>query len=42
MDIASSVGEAKEKMNNKNYDVIASDYWMPIKDSLEFMKDLRG
>ena len=41
VDIASSVDEAKEKMRHKNYDVIVSDYWMPIQDGLEFLKDLR-
>ncbi len=41
VDIVYSVDEAKEKMKTKTYDVIVSDYWMPIKDGLEFLKDLR-
>jgi len=41
VDIACSVDEAKEKIKTKTYDVIVSDYWMPRKDGLEFLKDLR-
>ena len=41
VDIAYSVDEAKEKMKTKTYDVIVSDYWMPRKNGLEFLKDLR-
>lgn len=38
---ASSVEEAVEKMKKKTYDVIVSDYKMPAKDGLEFLKELR-
>jgi PAS domain S-box-containing protein len=42
VDTALSVGEAFEKLDNTKYDVIISDYQMPIKDGLEFLKELRG
>jgi PAS domain S-box-containing protein len=38
---ASSVKEAKEKMEAKTFDVIVSDYIMPGKDGLEFLRELR-
>jgi PAS domain S-box-containing protein len=41
VDTASSVEEAMEKMKNRVYDVIVSDYQMPAKDGLEFLKELR-
>lgn len=41
VDTASSVEEALEKMKNRAYDVIISDYQMPGKDRLEFLKELR-
>jgi len=41
VDIASSVEEAMEKMKMKEFDVIVSDYVMPGKDGLEFLKELR-
>jgi PAS domain S-box-containing protein len=41
VDTASSVEEATEKMKKKKYDAIVSDYQMPNKDGLEFLKELR-
>jgi PAS domain S-box-containing protein len=41
VDTAVSVDEAMEKMEKKTYDVIVSDYKMPFKDGLEFLKELR-
>jgi PAS domain S-box-containing protein len=41
VDTASSVEEATEKMKNRVYDVIVSDFQMPGKDGLEFLKELR-
>lgn len=41
VDTASSVEEAMKKMKNRVYDVIVSDYQMPGKDGLEFLKELR-
>jgi len=38
---ASSVNEAMKKLNAKQFDVVVSDYQMPIKDGLEFLKELR-
>jgi len=38
---ASSVQEAIRKMKKKTFDVIVSDYMMPEKDGLEFLKELR-
>jgi len=40
-DNASSVNEALEKLNKTEYDVVVSDYQMPSKDGLEFLKELR-
>ena len=39
---ASSVDEAFQKLNAEKYDVIISDYEMPKKNGLEFLKELRG
>ena len=41
VDTASSVDEALEKLNEKDYDVIVSDYQMPDKDGLELLRTLR-
>src|SRR4030042_573062 len=41
VDTVSSVDEALEKMKQKDYDAVVSDYQMPDKDGLEFLKELR-
>jgi PAS domain S-box-containing protein len=41
VDTASSIEDAIEKMKKKSYDVIISDYVMPEKSGLEFLKELR-
>ncbi len=41
VDTVSSVKEAMEKMSNGSYDAVISDYQMPEKDGLEFLKELR-
>ena len=41
IDTASSVDEAFEKMRTKAYDAVVSDYQMPDKDGLDFLKELR-
>lgn len=41
VETASSVEEAMQKMTDKNYDVIVSDYLMPRIDGLQFLKQLR-
>jgi PAS domain S-box-containing protein len=41
VDTAVSVEEALEKMMKKKFDVIVSDYMIPEKDGLEFLKQLR-
>jgi PAS domain S-box-containing protein len=41
VDTASSVEEAMEKMKKESYDAVVSDYQMPGKDGLEFLKELR-
>ena len=38
---ANSVDEAFSKIATNSYDVIISDYQMPIKDGLEFLKEIR-
>ncbi|MCJ7633019.1 PAS domain S-box protein, partial [Candidatus Bathyarchaeota archaeon] len=42
VDTASSVEEATEKMKENKYDVVISDYQMPGKDGLQFLKELRN
>lgn len=42
VDVAASVDKAVEKMRKKDYDVIVSDYGMPVKDGLEFLRELRN
>ena len=41
VDVASSVEEALAKMKKSIYDVVVSDYQMPIKDGLQFLRELR-
>ena len=41
VDTASSVEEALAKLEKERYDVVVSDYQMPGKDGLEFLKELR-
>jgi PAS domain S-box-containing protein len=41
VDTASSAGEAMEKMRKQEYDVVVSDYQMPEKNGLEFLKEVR-
>ncbi len=41
VDTASSVEEALAKLGKERYDAVVSDYQMPRKDGLEFLKELR-
>lgn len=41
VDTASSVNEALEKLEKTDYDAVVSDYQMPGKGGLEFLKELR-
>jgi len=41
VDTASSVEEALAKLGKERYDAVVSDYQMPGKDGLEFLKELR-
>jgi PAS domain S-box-containing protein len=42
VDSALNADEAYKKMNTKQYDVIICDYEMPLKDGLQFLKELRA
>ena len=42
IDHACCVDEALKKISNGNYDVVISDYEMPQKDGLQFLKELRA
>jgi len=41
VDLASSVKEAYSKLNKKKFDVVVSDYQMPVKNGLQFLKELK-
>ncbi|MGD2065807.1 MAG: PAS domain S-box protein [Candidatus Bathyarchaeota archaeon] len=41
VDLASSINDALEKMRSKVFDVVVSDYQMPGRNGLEFLKELR-
>jgi len=41
VDTAVSVDEAMTKLEKEQYDVVVSDYQMPIKDGLDLLKELR-
>ena len=41
IEAASSVDEAFQKMEKQTYDAIVSDYEMPLKNGLDFLKELR-
>jgi len=41
VDTASTVEEAIGRMEKEDYDVIVSDYQMPGKDGLEFLREVR-
>jgi PAS domain S-box-containing protein len=41
VDTATSADEAEMKLEKGKYDVIISDYQMPVKDGVEFLKELR-
>ena len=41
LDTAQSAGEALEKLKKETYDVIVSDYDMPVQTGIEFLKTLR-
>ncbi len=41
VDTVTSAAEAFERITQQKYDVIVSDYEMPIKDGLQFLKEIR-
>ena len=41
IDNATSVTDAFKKMEEQSYDVIVSDYEMPLKNGLDFLKEVR-
>ncbi len=41
IDNAYSVDEAFKKLSSKRYDVVISDYQLPVKNGLEFLKELK-
>jgi PAS domain S-box-containing protein len=41
VDVAISAGQGIEKMREKNYDAIVSDYQMPVMDGIAFLKKIR-
>ena len=41
IDNAYSVDEAFKKLSSKSYDVVISDYEMPVKNGLDFLKELK-
>jgi PAS domain S-box-containing protein len=41
VDYATSVSEALKKMEQQNYDAVVSDYEMPVKNGLDFLRELR-
>ena len=41
IDNVTSVDEAFKKMEEQSYDAVVSDYEMPQKNGLEFLKELR-
>ena len=41
IDDATSVDEAFKKLERQSYDAIVSDYLMPVKNGLDFLKELR-
>jgi PAS domain S-box-containing protein len=42
VDVATSAAEAREEMAGGRYDVIVSDYQMPVEDGIQFLKSLRA
>ena len=42
VDSATSVDEAFSKISSKDYDVVVSDYEMPLKNGLDFLRELKA